>query len=396
MIGIEVPCEDTIPGNPYVVIDGGFYLHEYIWPKQANYGQIMESQINHIINKYGDDSIVVYDGYDGPPTTKSQEQMRRSLKNSSPDIIFEKPTPSTTSQQSFLANGHNKSQLISGIKSYGLLNTVQATADADVLIVNTALEECKTRECVVVVGSDTDLLCLLIAKAKDGDNVYLLHPGTNTTPMRVYNIQRIRAHLGDKVDIILPMHALSGSDTTSAIYGKGKKTIYKIVMSNPEVQEQLRVFNKEDATHDEIGKAGEKVMISFYHGIKGETLNEKRYHGFKRSVTKKSLSKPLVLASLAPTSNAGTQHSFQTYNAVQEWLEQNKEPTEWGWQWKNGQLVPVCMTQPLAPERILRMVSCNCKTGCNTQQCNCRKFGFKCTQMCGHCSESPCTNHTED
>ena len=174
--------------------------------------------VDHVIQKYGESSVLVCDGYEGPPSTKSQEHMRRSLKNSSPDIFFSEITPVMTPQQNFLANSKNKSCLIRSIKALGELDISQAISDADTLIVSTALELCKTEMCVIVVGNDTDLLILLVSQAKDGENVFFVHPGTNTTAMKVYDIQKIRTHLGNKVDITLPLHTFSGSDTISAVF----------------------------------------------------------------------------------------------------------------------------------------------------------------------------------
>ena len=73
----------------------------------------------------------------------------------------------TTSQtDSFLANSHNKSRLI--VMLNGLLNdvgiqTIQAPADADALIVSTALSVAESSKTVIVVGADTDLLVMLVA-----------------------------------------------------------------------------------------------------------------------------------------------------------------------------------------------------------------------------------------
>ena len=81
------------------VIDCGYLLHGVVWPRPPSYGDISQMYVDHVIQKYGESSVLVCDGYEGPPSTKSQEHMRRSLKNSSPDILFSEITPSQLQKQ---------------------------------------------------------------------------------------------------------------------------------------------------------------------------------------------------------------------------------------------------------------------------------------------------------
>ena len=49
---------------------------------------------------------------------------------------------------------------------------------------------------------------------------------------------------------------------------------------------------------------------------------------------------------------------------VQQWVGNNLCPTDWGWQYRNESLVPLTTDRPIAPTRVMRIVSCGCKTGC--------------------------------
>ena len=62
-----------------------------------------------------------------------------------------------------------------------------------------------------------------------------------------------------------------------------------------------------------------------------------------------------------------------------------------GWQLKNGNLQPVLTRQAPAPEKLLTLISCNCKSGCE-RSCGCRKAGLICTALCGHCRGNGCSN----
>ncbi|CAG9833794.1 unnamed protein product [Diabrotica balteata] len=82
---------------------------------------------------------------------------------------------------------------------------------------------------------------------------------------------------------------------------------------------------------------------------------------------------------------------------VQQWLsgqatpnEQQKDPSEWGWQKTSSGLVPIPTTLDPAPNSILRYISCKCKKGCQ-RNCGCRKAGLHYSPICASC-EGLCNN----
>ena len=58
-------------------------------------------------------------------------------------------------------------------------------------------------------------------------------------------------------------------------------------------------------------------------------------------------------------------------------------PDQWGWEWKDGTLVPVITDLEFARGSLLQVVRCNykqtSKAQCRTNQCSCRKHGLPCT-----------------
>ena len=48
------------------------------------------------------------------------------------------------------------------------------------------------------------------------------------------------------------------------------------------------------------------------------------------------------------------------------------------------------MTLPVAPDSVLEIVNCSCKTGCKSNRCSCKKSNLSCTDLC-ECSDS-CKN----
>ena len=128
-----------------------------------------------------------------------------------------------------------------------------------------------------------------------------------------------------------------------------------------------------------------KVLWSHQIDIAGQTsLNP------VHSISRSSLSSGFKLESLPPTV-AAEFHSCHAYLAVQQWIGNNLCPTDWGWQYRDGSLVPLTTDRPVAPTRVLQIVSCGCKTGCWTT-CGCRKSGMYCSPMCSQCDGQTCSN----
>ena len=152
----------------------------------------------------------------------------------------------STSQASFLGNARNKSRLIESLsqhlKRQGI-NVKQSAADADVLIVNTAIDLSKTEDLIAVVGQDTDLLVLLVVlNFTDKDVVFVKH-GQKQKPVKVYSSKKLQAKLGDMCQVLLFMHAMSGCDKTSVLYRQFKEKTFKLLMQNDELHEVVAVFN---------------------------------------------------------------------------------------------------------------------------------------------------------
>ena len=73
-------------------------------------------------------------------------------------------------------------------------------------------------------------------------------------------------------------------------------------------------------------------------------------------------------------------------------------PQEYRWKLEDDQWVPIMMSLPPAPDAIIELVGCGCKTShCPSNRCNCRKAGLNCTDLCT-CSDNdiPCANQPED
>lgn len=224
--------------------------------------------------------------------------------------------------------------------------------------------------------------------------VYLLKPKIGRTNQRLFSSTSLQQQYSNIHNYILLCHSFSGCDSTSAIFGKGKKHLLKILESEAAMEKVLSTFNSRGLTKIEVKEAGETLFLSLYGEKNGKcSLDEWRYRLFQKSLKKTSAK----LESLPPTSDSAAQHSYRCYYQVQFWLDNKLLPEQWGWTRQDGNLLlPTKMTLEAAPEDILKLVSCTCRDNCSTSQCSCKKSGIACTRLCKVCEGLTCLNAEHD
>ena len=386
------------------IIDGGYLLHKYVWDGDFTYEKICLAYIQYIHNHLSKLAIIVFDGYNSNRSTKEAEQRRRASKNNSPDILFDANMKPTVSQENFLKNPRNKSRLITMLRNYcqeAGIETLQAVADADYLIISTAIQkEESTDHGVVVVGNDSDLVAIVTATAKANTRICIM---TETDPATIYLINDFQTKFtNEQRKHLVTMHYLTGYDTTSACYLKGKKTGIKVLKS---------LTGDELTSHDtfltgftdgniqqkkeEIVGAGEMFLLKLYGSKSATTLDRLRYLNYNQKLKNAKITSEFLLESLPPTSAATKQHSLRVYHAVQQSLGVYINPLDCGWAADGDALKPVYTDVEVAPPRLLKMISCGCKTGC-TRGCGCVKLGIYCSVMCSNCNGQSCQNVNVD
>ena len=383
------PVQKTIPADCQYVIDGGHLLQSVVWPSPASYGGVCQCYVTYVKKHYGTGTTIVFDGY-RTISTKATEQMRRAKKTTSSDILFDKNMQTTTTQAAFLANNNNKGhliQMLTGILIQVGIQVKQAEADADSLIVSTALSLAECGKPVVVVGTDTDLLVMLVTLASTKVDMYML---CCKNPTALYRVQDIQEGMGSTSRYLMALHAITGCDTVSALYRQGKRKAFNLVHNNNDYA-FLDIFMNKHSTHQQIQEAGESFLLKLYGARSCESLNQLRYIAYNKAIGRTSLSSTFQLASLPPTSAAAKQHSYRSYLTVQEWMGRSLQPTAWGWRLEDI-LTPVETDQPIAPDTLLNMISCGCRAdGCGVS-CGCRKMGVNCSALCSKCIGQTCNN----
>ncbi|CAC5377686.1 unnamed protein product [Mytilus coruscus] len=315
------------PTETYFVFDGGSLIHRLPWTKGATVDTICMTNVNYFNNHYKG-AAVVFDGYPSVPTTKDATHISRTKGIISPKVNFNNDTQIKTKKDEFLSNSENKQLFIntlgeklkdghvqvihaeddadlkivltaiekseqhtttisqsfcqeSSIESIhkvgeqifvalygGLQQVIHAEDDADLKIVLTAIEKSE-QHTTTVNGEDTDLLILLCYHSQDTINkiYFKSEPKQNTHKIKIWDITETRRKLGPLVcNILLLIHAFSGCDTTSRIFGQGKGTIFKKISTNIKLQDHAAVFCQESSI-ESIHKVGEQIFVALYGGL---------------------------------------------------------------------------------------------------------------------------------
>ena len=64
------PYVASLPDSVSYVLHGGSLLHRISWVKGQIYSEICGSYVDYVIKRYREGTTVVFDGYDGQPSTK--------------------------------------------------------------------------------------------------------------------------------------------------------------------------------------------------------------------------------------------------------------------------------------------------------------------------------------
>ena len=208
------------PQSSMFVVDGGYLLHRVIWPQHATCRDLYKAYVCYVQKHFCAGCYVIFDGYSNGPSTKGVEQERRAMEVRSSDIEFAEDMPVAVRQECFFANEKNKARFIRALADHmemAGIEVKQAPADADTVIVRTAIDLSPTID-VVVVGTDVDLLILLLQLSPSDNHLYMFKPGSGKYPNEVYDITDIKSNMRGLCNCLQFLHAMTCSDTTSALY----------------------------------------------------------------------------------------------------------------------------------------------------------------------------------
>jgi len=141
---------------------------------------------------------------------------------------------------------------------------------------------------------------------------------------------------------------------------------------------------RQGASKDDIITAGETALVSLYNGDPQHGINVLRYAKFCAKAVTSTM--PVQPGALPPTSASVKYYSLRVYHQIQEWLGVELSPVDWSWKISGtGKLLSIMTDLQPAPQKILEVVRCGCKSGCDTMRCSCRKHGIACASACSEC-----------
>jgi len=204
------------------------------------------------------------------------------------------------------------------------------------------------------------------------------------------------------VSEILPAHALTGCDTVACYYGIGKGTALKVLRAGSHSLSRLGVM---DTPIESVLVQATAFMSACYGQSSCQSMSETRWKVWA-SKTGQASSAPPKLCCLPPTNESFAENVKRAHYQAIVWrsLEDNNpphiDPELFGWtkDTKRKVLRPtsVPVTVELAPEYIMHLIKCGCKsdTPCSTRACSCTRDKLDCTLCCACNTKGCCQNVT--
>nr|GBL94911.1 hypothetical protein AVEN_270754-1 [Araneus ventricosus]GBL94920.1 hypothetical protein AVEN_30629-1 [Araneus ventricosus]GBL94934.1 hypothetical protein AVEN_55367-1 [Araneus ventricosus]GBL94961.1 hypothetical protein AVEN_158221-1 [Araneus ventricosus] len=167
---------------------------------------------------------------------------------------------------------------------------------------------------MVVIGEDIDLFVILIG-IFTFDNVYFLKPGKEKIDEKIFSP---RIALEKTIaDNILFIHAMSGCDTTSALFNYGKMKFVQTLKNNHDLLKAIEIFKNPYITPEAVVDAGSRFLVALY-GYPISALNTPSFNNVRhKCYMKSSFNKGSNRASLSPTEAAAHQQSLRIYHQIQ-------------------------------------------------------------------------------
>ena len=105
---------------------------------------------------------------------------------------------------------------------------------------------------------------------------------------------------------------------------------------------------------------------------------------------------------ISPTSDAAKLHISRAFLQAYQWVDAyipvqdilSNDLLKEGFTLDSEKniLKPIMMTKDPMSKAVVEMISCNCRTGCDSCRCNCFKANLKCTVLCHKRSRDSCVN----
>lgn len=431
---VEVSARHANPPDLFI-IDGCAMLWSVHWPANGTVEDYIRNFLGSVNFYLKQGSVyLIFDRYPAV-SIKNGIRSNRAGKEASRKHLLTLQTPLPT-QKVVLTVTHNKKQLIQLISTYLVDHLVKQASkneliltsedpvpisveeglttkkidmtntheEADVIIVNQLVYAARHGSSnICIVCDDTDVFVLLVyfyCKEELDCSVTMQSPVAGRSVIDI----KASSMKSQSISQNLPaMHALSGSDTTSYLFGIGKATAMKVLAKG----QCLNLLGVEGTVMDDV-VAEAASFISVCYGMKSAlSMSELRYVVWAKKMANARVTSAPKLKNLPPTQEAFAQHVYRAHLQTMIWKSAlcsapppAADPTIYGWTKKeDGQLTPVTLPNHVcpAPANVLQMIKCGCSssTPCSTARCSCMAAQISCTMFCSCHAEAICNNsHT--
>ena len=185
------------------------------------------------------------------------------------------------------------------------------------MIVSAVLDESCTGDNVELIAADTDLLIMLIYSWNSLIGQKFMKTEATKKHKSIEGDTAVIAEcLGHVRNYLIFVHAFSGCDTTSAVYGRGKLLILKLLEKSKAAREEADVFFQKNVSPEAVFEDGRKIFAMLYGGKNSSSLTCLRYIKYMKKASSAANAKP---ESLPPTEQAAMFHVYRVYFQLHEW-----------------------------------------------------------------------------
>ena len=247
---------------------------------------------------------------------------------------------------------------------------------------------------LVIRCSDTNGLLILL---------YYFNELCSTTIFSTNEHDMLLQPLAEKLNYdlrkgLLGYHSLTGSDQTGKFFGYSKLSCWETYLaSSPSTLQAFENLGIKPLDEN-IKKHITEFVLQLYMKSRPKsatTLWALRWYLFSKNQTESN--------KLPPTRQTFQQMMMRANVTAMQWKSSHSQhpnlphPNNYGWKWDLNREIfdPVITANPPAPESIIELTACGCKTGCKSDCCRCRKNKFVCTEMhrCKDCENTENYNY---
>lgn len=413
----KLPSE--IPSGSIYLVDAMAFIQRFQTLGATTFGQLQESLKNKLLRMKPDGCHEVHfigDRYDfGIHSLKEDERHRRTADITQSPEFIPADMVAIPAWKLFLSNPCNKTNLLSYLSSSWATATlpdgfhlvlgvtsdsIRITQNGVTVIQNlhcatheeadtrifAHIASCPNESCVIIHATDTDIVLLSLYHFPRLQNIKQLWVEKNDLFLPIHDLVKSLSDTMGKdpmklTDSLLNCYVLSGCDSVSYPFRRGKKRAAKVALQHVDKMPAFSSFTTDSSLHtDELTSEARSFFCDLYGRGEYASLDKLRAHLFASSRRD--------LRSLPPTEDAFYYHVLRSLCQISLYKQATLcspvllPPEKYGRYVENDRLLPVLKTKPSKPA-IAKLSFCKCKkTPLCLKNCPCAKAGVACIVAC--------------